>query len=253
MQVHDQLEFGHDDRRRIYEYVERNGSASTREVRRAVGVDERGMCHHVAILRRDGYLVEEDGELRVPFEEGDREEHTEGDLQFAIRPARQSDLSGLVGAIRRVAEAGRYIVGETVADVVDHEEVLLRHNALESRMFFVATVPRGESGGPDEEVVGWVHLEVPELDKLGHTAELTMGVLEEYRGNGIGARLLERAAEWAGERGVEKLYQSVPATNDAGVAFLEARGWETEAVRADHYRIDGEHVDEMMLARRLGP
>jgi len=243
MQLHDDLEFGHEDRRRIYEYVERHGSADTEAVQRAVGVDRRGMRHHVAILRRDGYLREEGGELRVAFQEGEREEHREDGLHFAIRPARQSDLSGLVGAIRRVAEERTYIVAETVADLVDHEEVLLRQNAVESRMFFVATV--------GDEVVGWVHIRVPELAKLSHTAELTMGVLEEYRGHGVGSHLLERALAWATDRGLEKLYQSVPATNEAGIDFLETHGWETEAVRTDHYRIDGEYVDEVMLAKRL--
>jgi hypothetical protein len=28
-------------------------------------------------------------------------------------------------------------------------------------------------------------------------------------------------------------------------------GWETEAVREDHYSIDGEYVDEVMMAKHL--
>ncbi|MFB6219760.1 MAG: GNAT family N-acetyltransferase [Halobacteriaceae archaeon] len=243
MELRDDLEFGHEDRRRIYEYVERHGSATPEEIRRATGVDRRGMRHHAAILRRDGYLRAEGGELCVAFQEGESEHHRDGGLEFVIRPARQSDLTGLVGAIRRVAEDGTYIEAESVADIVDHEEVLLRHNAVESRMFFVATV--------GEEVVGWAHLHVPELRKLAHTAELTLGVLAEYRGHGIGSHLLARAVEWAAERGLEKLYQSVPSTNEEAVAFLESQGWEVEAVRADHYKLDGEYRDEVMLATRL--
>jgi ribosomal protein S18 acetylase RimI-like enzyme len=253
MQVHDDLEFGHDDRRRVYEYVERHGSASREEVRRSLDVEERAMRHHAAILCRDGYLEADGEELRVAFEEGERELHRGGEVTFAIRPARQSDLSGLVGAIRRVAEERTYIVAETVATLVDHQEVLLRHNSIESRMFFVATVDRPGRGtaAPEEEVVGWVHLNVPELAKLGHTAELTLGVLEEYRGNGIGSQLLARALQWAEASGLEKLYQSVPSTNEDAVAFLEGRGWEVEAVRTDHYTLDGDYVDEVMLAARL--
>jgi ribosomal protein S18 acetylase RimI-like enzyme len=253
MQVHDDLDFGHDDRRRIYDYVERHGSVTRGEVRRSLGIEERAMRHHAAILRRDGYLEADGEQLRVAFERGERELHRGGEVAFAIRPARQSDLTGLVGAIRRVAEERTYIVAETVADLVDHEEVLLRHNSLESRMFFVATVdrPDRETSEPGEEVVGWVHLNVPELAKLGHTAELTLGVLEEYRGHGIGSQLLARALQWAESRGLEKLYQSVPSTNEDAVAFLEAHGWEVEAVRTDHYKLEGDYVDEVMLAVRL--
>ena len=121
--------------------------------------------------------------------------------------------------------------------------MVLRHNELESRIFFVATV--------DGEVVGWVHLKHPETEKLSHTAELTLGVTEEYRGRGIGSRLLERGLEWAGEQGFEKIYNSLPATNEAAIEFLAGRGWREEARRADHYRIDGEYVDEVMMAAEL--
>lgn len=243
MDVTESLDFGHPDRRRVYAYVERHGSATAEAVRAALDLDERAVRHHVAILKRDGRLEVGDDGLRVAFEPGAAEEHRTGDVDFTIRPARQADLSGLVGAIRRVAGEGTYIVAESVADLIDHEEVLLRHNELESRMFFVATV-----GG---EVVGWVHLHGPELEKLAHTAELTLGVVEAYRGHGIGSHLLARGLEWARASGYEKLYQSLPSTNEAAIGFLEANGWSVEAVRADHYRIDGDYVDEVMLAVTL--
>jgi ribosomal protein S18 acetylase RimI-like enzyme len=237
------LAFGHDDRRRIYEYVEGHGAAEPAAVRAALGLDERAFRHHVAILKRDRRLEAVDGTLRVAFADGESEEHRAGELEFTIRQARQEDLSGLVGAIRGVATERTYIVAESVADLIDHEEVLLRHNEIESRMFFVATV--------HGDVVGWVHLHAPELSKLAHTAELTVGVLEAYRGNGIGSHLLARGLEWAQANGYEKIYQSVPSTNEVAIEFLEAHGWEVEAIREDHYKLEGEYIDEVMMARGL--
>lgn len=232
--------FDHDDRRRVYEYVERKGRATMAELEDALPVDPGGLRHHVAILKRDGRLVEADQGFEVAFGTGEGEEHRSEECAFAIRPATQGDFSGLLGAIRRVATEKPDIVAETVADLIDREEVLLRHNEVESRMFFVATV--------DDEVVGWVHLRAPKLDKLAHTAKLTVGVLPEYRRCDLGSHLLERGIAWAREQGYEKLYNSVPATNDGAIEFLSARGWETEAVREDHYLIDGEYVDEVMMA-----
>ncbi|WP_115862647.1 GNAT family N-acetyltransferase [Halorussus litoreus] len=257
MQFSENLEFGHEDRKRIYEHIESHGEVDAERVRERLHVDPGGFRHHVAILKRDGYIEEQEGKLRAAFEEGAAEEYQTEAVDFTIRPARQEDLSGIVGAIRRVAEQGSYIVAESVADEVDHDEALLRNNELESRMFFVATVGNGEAydasetstgSSPGDEVVGWVHLHAPELAKLAHTAELTVGVLEDYRGNGIGSHLLERGLEWAASNHAEKVYQSVPSTNDDAIAFLEGHGWETEAVREDHYKIDGEYVDEVMMA-----
>jgi L-amino acid N-acyltransferase YncA len=243
MAFRDTIEFGHADRKQIYEYVERHGAVDPDEAQDRLNIEPGGFRHHVAILKRDGRLEEKDGTLRVTIDAGAKEEYRSEDLEFQIRPARQEDLSGIIGAIRQVAEERTYIEAESVADEIDHEEALLRHNELESRMFFVATV--------EDEVVGWVHLHAPELEKLSHTAELTVGVLDGYRGHGIGSHLLARGLEWAASNGYEKVYQSVPSTNEDAIAFLETHDWGTEAVRKDHYKLNGDYVDEVMMAVEL--
>ncbi|WP_339104920.1 GNAT family N-acetyltransferase [Haloterrigena salinisoli] len=242
-----------DEREQIYEYVETHGAVARVRAREELFPEDppgdpqytRAFRHNVAILKRDGYLEEDDdGTLRIAIDvEDEREEFSIEDVDVTIRPARQEDLSGIVGAMRRLVEGMTYIEAETVADELDHENVLLRHNEFESRMFFVATV--------DDEVVGWAHLHVPNLAKLSHTAELTVGVLEEYRGMGIGSELLDRALEWARSQGHEKVYQSVPSSNEAAIEFFEDRGWVIEAVREDHYKLEDEYIDEVMMAIEL--
>ncbi|WP_302080650.1 GNAT family N-acetyltransferase [Salinibaculum rarum] len=243
MELTDKLEFDHDDRKDIYEYVESNGATRPEKLRNSLTMGERAFGHHTAILRRDGILEEADGKLRIAFDSGTEEEFTSDEVEFTIRQAREEDLTGLVGAIRQAIGGGEYVDAETVADIIDSEGVLLRHNELESRIFFVACV--------NDEVVGWVHLKHPELEKLSHTAELTVGVLEEYRGHDIGSHLLERGLEWAASKGFEKIYNSIPASNEAAIEFLDSRGWREEARRQDHYKMDGEYVDEVMMATDL--
>ncbi|PSP65955.1 GNAT family N-acetyltransferase [Halobacteriales archaeon QH_8_67_27] len=235
-----ELEFDHDDRRDIYGYVERHGSVRPGRARRALEMEPRAFGHHVAILKRDGVLLESEGELRIAYEDEVEEEFRSDGVQVTIRRAREEDLTGLVGVIRQAIGDGTYVDAETVADIVDHEEVLFRHNELQSRVFFVATV--------DGDVVGWVNINTHETEKLDHTAELTVGVLDEYRGHGIGSELLERGLEWAETNGYEKIYNSVPDSNEAAIEFLKAHGWEVEAVREDHYKYNGEYLDEVMLA-----
>ncbi|MXR42657.1 GNAT family N-acetyltransferase [Halobaculum sp. WSA2] len=243
MELTENLTFSHTDRRDLYEFVEEHGTVHEREARRALNLDRTAFGHHATVLVRDGYLDWEEDHLSVAYEDNGATEHTADGLEYVVRIATQRDLSGLVGVIRQVAGEGTYIEAETVADVIEHDEVVLRHNELESRLFMVATV--------DDEVIGWVHLDLPEAEKLSHTAVLTVGILPEYRGKGIGSTLLERGESWAASHGFEKLYNSIPATNDGAVAFLTDHGWEREAVREGHYTIDGEYVDELMLARRL--
>ncbi|PSQ49592.1 GNAT family N-acetyltransferase [Halobacteriales archaeon SW_12_67_38] len=244
MQVSEAFEFTHEDRKSIYQYVEdADDPVAATEVRDALGLDPSGFRHHLAILKRDGLVHESAGMVEAAFEgsdAADEETFEREGVEYTIRPAIETDRSGLVGVIRQVAGEKTYTVAESVADVVDHEEALVRENAVRSRMFFVATV--------GDEVVGWIHLDAPELEKLSHTAELTLGVLEEYQDHGIGGRLLDRGLAWAEENAYEKIYNSIPSTNEDAIAFLEAHGGEVEATREDHYKIGDEYIDEVMVA-----
>ncbi|MDF9744368.1 GNAT family N-acetyltransferase [Natrinema salsiterrestre] len=244
MQVLEKLQFETREQEAIYEYVERNGTATPEELQTEFALEPSRLRETIDSLIEEEFLDEGDGHLRIAIDTGIETNYTTDDLTFAIRPAEQGDLRGLVGVMRNVAEQNDYLVAETVVDLLDHEEVVFRHNDIESRIFFVATV--------DDDVVGWVQLRAPNYEKLAHTAELTIGVLEAYRGHGIGSHLMERGLEWASSNGYEKVYQSLPATNQDAVRFLEEHRWETEAIRQAHYKIDGEYVAEQMMGVMLG-
>jgi len=231
-------------RKRVYRYVERHGPVAPAAVAEAVGLDPETFQHQVTVLKRDGGVEEtRDGRLQVPIPVDDAEEFSEAGVDYVVRPARQVDLSGVLGAVRSVAAERTSIVAESVAEQLAYEDTVVRECPTDARVLFVATVA--------EEVVGWCHAAVPELQKLSGTAEVTVGVLDGYRRHGIGSHLLARGVEWAGARGCRKAYSSLPATNDVGIAFLKRNGWETEAVRSDHYDLNGEYVDEVMLARHI--
>lgn len=230
-------------RKCVYRYVERHGPVDPSLVASATDTDPEAFHHHVSMLRRDGLLDETtDGRLRVAVQPGETEEYSEAGLDYVIRPARRTDLQGLVGVIRQVSEETS-IAAERVAEEIAYEETVVRRTPTRSRVVFVGTVA--------DEVAGWSHVEVAELPKLSGTATTTVGVLDGYRRHGIGSHLLRRGVSWAASRGCRKVYESLPATNEVGIAFLEANGWATEAVREDHYEVDGELVDEVMLARVL--
>jgi ribosomal protein S18 acetylase RimI-like enzyme len=242
MDITDKLSFSHKDRKDLYDYVESHGTVRKDEARRYLNMEPGAFGVHTTILRREGYIREVGDRLQIAYQEEAPREYESDGVEFIIRTAREDDQKKLTETIRDVAKEGDYFEAETVADVLDHEEVLIRHNEVRSRLFFVACV------GDDDDVAGWVHLDLPETEFLSHTAVLTVGCRSEYRGHGIGSSLLERGVEWAREHGFEKLYNSIPATNQRALDFLEGHGWQTEAVRSDHYKIDGEYVDEVMMA-----
>lgn len=279
--------FENERRRQIYEYVERQGAVEPETVRRdllvqpetsskparsgaelapSVPMPTEEFDRHVSILERDGYLEEQGDKLRVAHPVEDDSTTVELDEAAAtVRPGRQEDIGDILDVIETIASEDGYVVANRLADEVARDEVLLRHNEREDRIFFVANVlddesmdekdestaerdePLGESVG-DGETVGWLHVEAVQWPMMGHTAQLTVGVLEEYRGDGLGSTLMDRGLEWARDRGLRKVYQNLPATNERAIAFLDAEGWSVESTREGHYLIGDELVDEIQLA-----
>ncbi|ELY43380.1 GNAT family N-acetyltransferase [Natronorubrum sulfidifaciens] len=235
--------FTSDTKRRLYEYVERNGTVKRHKLLEVVSLSAEEFQSNLESLTTDGYLQEEGGTLRIALEFGAVTEHERDDTEFVIRPGRQSDFESLIDTIRDVTAEETYVVAETIAEQLLYDDTVTRHNTVKSRMFFVATV--------DGEVVGWTHLDLPQIEQMQGTAQQTVGVREDFRGHGIGSKLLERGIEWAEANGYRKLYNSVPITNDHALEFLTNHGWDTEAIRRDHYAIDGDLVDEVMMAREL--
>jgi ribosomal protein S18 acetylase RimI-like enzyme len=225
-------------------------------------------------LLDSGPLTERDGQLYVSPDE-ETETHETDEFEYAVRPADEDDREAVASRIREVADEGAIVVDERVADAVGHgptknrtqsddaieqDGALIRLNERESRMFFVAeTRPESEEGDDsaegqsddEREIVGWVHVHGFELPARSHTAELTVGVAPEYRERSIGGTLLERGISWADDEDCIKVYQSLPATNEAALDMLDEHGWEREATRADHYEVEGELVDEVQMAKRL--
>ena len=243
MSVHDTVDLS-GGRKRVYRFIERHAPVEPADVAETVGVDPESFQHHLAILRRDDFVeTDAEGRLRPQILHGEAEEFQESGVSYEIRPARPPDLSGVLGVIHEVTGQERYISAETIAEELSYEETLERRTPTECRVVFVADVA--------DEVVGWAHVKEHQQPTLRRTAECTLGVLEGYRRHGIGSHLLQRSVEWAASRGNRKVYNSIPASNDPAIDFLERNGWEIEAIREDHYEIGGSLVDEVMLGNRL--
>lgn len=237
-------EFDTKDRQRVYEFIRDEGPVSPKELEGADILPVTPDRYHqiVAILKRDGYVTEIEGKVRDDYQPRESEEHEVEDVDIRVREARLDDLSGLAGVIRQVIEGETYIVGESVSHQLANVDTLLYGDSGTPPTYFVALV--------DGEVIGWVQLETRDVAKLDHVVYLTMGLLDEYRGLGIGSKLMDRAVTWAGEYGFTKVASNIPATNDSAIEFLESNGWDREGVRPDHYNINDQMIDEVLLGRK---
>lgn len=244
MESFERVTFDSDDSKRIYRYVDRHGTVARDRVREALDMQPDRFQRALTRLEDEAYLEETGDGLQLSVDFGETEEYETEEFTYAVEPARDEHRDELVGTILRdVTATETYVVAERVGERLLYDETVIRHNPVESNAVFVATV--------DGAVVGWVHLELPQAERLRETGTMTVGVREEYRGNGIGSTLLRKGIDWAETNGYRKLYISVPAINENAVEFLDAHGWEMDAVREEYYTIDGEPVDEVMMAYEI--
>ncbi len=80
-----------------------------------------------------------------------------------------------------------------------------------------------EDGG---QVVGWCRL-FPPAPCNGPAPELELGIglRRGYRGQGLGRAMVERAADWARERGCQRIVLTTHPQNDGAIAFFERLGF----------------------------
>lgn len=104
-------------------------------------------------------------------------------------------------------------------------------------------VAEHETGGVVGYYVLWCIQDQGELANIAVEAR--------YRGQRIGAMLLDHALETAASRGVESVYLEVRVSNDAARQMYESRGFEQIGVRRNYY--DRPREDACVLMTRLAP
>lgn len=158
-----------------------------------------------------------------------------------IRPAVPDDAADLVSILDQVGREGRYIANDGAFFSVEHQREMIVRRDPDSHLILVADC-RGRVVGTFEMVRG-------NLAKNRHTATFAMALLKPFRGRGIGAALLARGEAWAVAQGVEKIHLAVFATNLGALSLYHKAGYVEEGRRRDQFRIAGEAVDEILMAK----
>jgi ribosomal protein S18 acetylase RimI-like enzyme len=123
---------------------------------------------------------------------------------------------------------------------------------LESfREFILSLIDKGDLqfvAMKEDEVVGWCNLSPQRGEGFTHVGILGMGVLKEFRRQGIGIRLMERTISEAKERGLERIELEVYASNTPAINLYEKWGFDCEGVKKKARKLDGVYDDIIVMA-----
>lgn len=137
-----------------------------------------------------------------------------------------------------VAREKRYLA-QVQAMPLERIEAFVREGVVNDAVQFVAL--------DGQRVVGWADIFAAWQPTVSHVGSLGMGVHPDYRGRGIGRRLLARCIDKAWSKGMTRIDLEVRADNVAAIALYERMGFTHEARRARGMRFDGVYFDSLAM------
>jgi RimJ/RimL family protein N-acetyltransferase len=103
----------------------------------------------------------------------------------------------------------------------------------------------------NEQVVGWADIFPEDNPRQNHRGSLGMGIISEYRGQGIGTRLLQAVLKQAKEFGLEKVELNVYTSNTNAIKLYRKLGFVEEGLIKKYRKLDGKYFDCLIMAKEV--
>lgn len=159
-----------------------------------------------------------------------------------IRAMEEQDAQAFIDFYNKLAEETDYIV-ISKEEVTEKTDKIINHIKKENKYkkVFLAI--------DDDKIVGFIGIKRVHFARLRHIAKVMIGVLSDYRKQGIGKKLMSFIEDWAKENDIKRLEATVIEENDSAVEFFEEMDFEKEGTRENSVKIDGEYYDELFMAK----
>ena len=161
-----------------------------------------------------------------------------------IREIETADSKQFVEFYDKLAKESEYLP-IAPEEVSEKTEKIIKHIEKDNKLkkVFIA-----EENG---QIVGFVGIKRMHFARLRHVAKLIIGVLDDYKRQGIGTKLIDFVEKWAKENEVRKLELTVVEDNDPAVEFFEEMDFDKEGTREKAVKIKGEYLDEIFMAKEI--
>lgn len=103
----------------------------------------------------------------------------------------------------------------------------------------------------NDRVVGWCDVFPEKNPRQSHRGGLGMGLLPEYRGRGLGSKLLASVLEHAKRFGLEKVELNVYTSNTPAIELYKKFGFEQEGLIRKYRKLDGQYFDCLAMGKFL--
>lgn len=163
-----------------------------------------------------------------------------------IRKIKTSDAEKFVHLTQQVEGSSEYMLweaGERNIQPEQQRKMIESIEESENSTIFVAE--------NNNVLVGYLLAIGGNARRREHSAYIVIGIVEDYRGQGVGRKLFKELEQWASNHNIQRLELTVVTRNEGGLALYKKTGFEIEGTKKQSLFIDGEFVDEFYMAKLL--
>lgn len=151
-------------------------------------------------------------------------------MSYQIIPIEEKHIEAFRDAVGTVAKESRYLA---LLDAPSIEQVrAFIEEQLRNKMPHYIAVA-------GNKIVGWCDIASFNRPAFAHSGVLRMGVLKEYRGTGLGTKLMHIVLDEAKKMGITRVELDVREDNSNAIKLYQKFGFEVEGKKRNACRTDG--------------
>jgi RimJ/RimL family protein N-acetyltransferase len=159
-------------------------------------------------------------------------------MHIAIVPIAVEHVSGFRDTLDIVARERKYLA-MLEAPTIEQTRAFVLDNIAKGNTQLVAVA--------EDRIVGWCDVIPKDRPIYAHGGVLGMGVHPQFRGHGLGKRLL-CATIFEAWKKLNRVELTVHADNARAIALYEKAGFKKEGVMQDAVLIDGNYINVLLMA-----
>lgn len=160
-------------------------------------------------------------------------------MTIKISPITEHDINGYHQLLDIVARERQYI-SFLKAPQLEHTKAFILHSISQNYPQFVAKI--------NEQIIGWCDALPKNQEIYSHSAILGMGVLPEFRKNGVGTALIEATLKKAFEQKIIRIELAVFSDNQPAIQLYKNFGFIIEGELKNDVRIDDQFKNSLVMA-----
>ncbi|WP_255258191.1 GNAT family N-acetyltransferase [Bacillus sp. AFS018417] len=170
-----------------------------------------------------------------------------GGIGLFIREATEKDAECILYIRKSIISQNEFFLVTSEEFHVDIEMQKQRTitNSQQGGVTFVA-----EDG---ERIVGFLVFTRNSMKRLNHTGSFGIGILDNYRNQGAGTKMLLQLIDWAKTQdGIEKICLGVISTNERAIKVYGKIGFKEEGREKQQIKFEnGQYADNIIMALHL--